>query len=474
MRARGSIGGPLVLIALGILFLIHSFAPDLHIAELLTNDWPYFLILWGVLQLGEIFLRVLRGAPISTNGISGGSWFLILVICFAGLANWEVRKHENWWSHVGFENGMRMFGQAHDYSMGPIQKAVGKTPHVVIQNFRGSAKLVGGDGDAITVNGHKVIRALDSAEADRANSLTPVEVLLQGNIVVIRCNQERSRGHNQVTTDLEIMLPRGASVEGTRRGDGDFDVNSLAGDVDLTAENGEMHLQDIGGNVKVETDRGDLVRCINVKGTVTIRGRGSDVDLSKIAGEVSVHGDYNGTVSLHEIGKAVRVESMRTELGMQRVPGEVTLARGSLEARDVVGPSKISTQSTDVTLNGFSDVLDLVVDRGDIELRPGRLPLSKISVRARSGNIELALPEKALFALSASTDHGEIENEFGGGLNEHQEGGGAKLDGSIGSGPDLTVTTDRGTITLRKSTADEDATKAPEKPAADSGKDQEI
>jgi DUF4097 and DUF4098 domain-containing protein YvlB len=343
----------------------------------------------------------------------------------------------------------------------------------VIESFRGSAKLVGSDGDTITVNGRKAVRALESGEADRANSQTPVEVLLQGNTVVIRCNQDKAGPRNQVTTDLDVVLPRGASVEGTGRG-GDFDVTGLTGDVDLTSENGEMHIQDVGGNVKVETNRGDLVRCTNVKGTVTVRGRGSDVDLSKIAGEVSVHGDYNGTVSLHQIAKAVRVESMRTELGMQRVPGEVTVARGSLEARDVVGPSKISTHSTDVTMNGFTDSLDLAVDKGDVELRPGRLPLSKISVHSRSGNIELALPEKAGFALSASTDHGEIENEFGGGLSERAQGQGAKLDGAIGSGPDLSVTTDRGTITVRKSTADEDATKASDRSDGESAKGQEI
>ncbi|MCU1293910.1 MAG: hypothetical protein JWP08_2760 [Bryobacterales bacterium] len=472
MRARGSIGGPLILIALGVLFLIHTFAPEFRIAELLTNDWPYFLILWGVIQLAEIFLRAVRGAPIAPNGISGGSWFLVLLICFAGLGNWEARRQDTWWRRVGLEHGMEMFGQAHDYSISPIQKTAGKAPRVVIESFRGSAKLVGSDGDTITVNGRKAVRALESGEADRANSQTPVEVLLQGNTVVIRCNQDRAGGHNQITTELDLTLPRGASVEATGRG-GDFDVTGLTGDVDLTSENGEMHIQDVGGNVKVETNRSDLVRCTNVKGTVTVRGRGSDVDLSKIAGAVSVHGDYNGTVSLHQIAKAVRVESMRTELGMQRVPGEVTVARGSLEARDVVGPSKISTHSTDVTLNGFSDSLDLAVDKGDVELRPGRLPLSKISVRSRSGNIELALPEKAGFALSASTEHGEIENEFGGALSQRAQGSGAKLDGSIGSGPELSVTTDRGTITVRKSTADEDATKTSE-PDGKPEKGQEI
>ena len=456
MRPRGSIGGPLILIAVGILFLIHTFSPDLRLGELLTNNWPYFLILWGVIQLIEVFIRAARGAPLSPNGISGGGWMIVLVICFIGLANWEVRRPDTWWRRAGFEQGMEVFGEAHDYSVPSIQRPVGRAPHLVIESFRGNAKLVGGDGTDVVVNGRKVVRALDPRDADQANKETPVEVLIEGTRVVIRCNQDKAGRHSQVTTDLDILLPKGASVEGSGRA-GDFDVTAIAGDVDLTSENGEMRLQDVDGNVKIETRKSDQVRCTNVKGDVTVKGRGSDVDLTRISGQVTINGDYNGTVSLHQVAKPVRVESMRTELDMQRVPGEITLARGSLEARDVIGPMKVSTQSTDVTLNGFTDALDLSVDKGDIELRPGRLPLSKMAVHARSGNIELALPQKANFALSATTDHGEIENEFGDGLTAREQGHGARLEGAIGTGPNVNVATDRGTITVRKSTADEDS-----------------
>jgi DUF4097 and DUF4098 domain-containing protein YvlB len=475
VRGRGSVGTPLILITLGVLLLVHTLSPDLRIGEVLTHDWPYFLILWGAIQLVEILLRALRGGPIAVNGISGGGWLLVLLICFAGLANWEVRQQDTWWRRVAFPDGISVFGQAHDYSISPLLKTVGRNPRVVIESFRGSAKLVGTDGDSITLNARKSIQSLDPADADRANSETPVELVMEGNTVVIRCNQAKAGGRFQVTTDLDVSLPRGATVVGTGQ-NGDFDITALAGDVDLTSENGEMRLQDIGGNVKTQTNRSDLVRCSNVKGAVVIRGRGSDLDLSGIGGEVTVHGDFSGTVSLHGIAKSVRVAGMRAEVNLQGVPGSVTMARGSLEARDVTGPVKISTHATDVTLNGFSDTLDLSVDKGDVELRPGKLPLGRMTVRARSGDIELALPPNAGFVLSATTQHGEINNEFGDRLNEHEQGPGARLEGTVGSGPDLSVSTDRGTITVRKSTADEDTTtKSSEKPAVKTaGDDQAI
>jgi DUF4097 and DUF4098 domain-containing protein YvlB len=197
------------------------------------------------------------------------------------------------------------------------------------------------------------------------------------------------------------------------------------------------------------------VRCTGVKGTVDLRGRGTDVDLDKISGEVTISGDYTGTVSLRELSKPVRVASTRTELDLQKVPGEVRLDRGSLNMQDVVGPVKLVARSTDISLSGYTDGLDLTVDRGDVDLRPDRVPLGKIAVHARSGDIELSLPQQANFVLNANTRHGDIDNQFGEMLRQQTEGHGAKLEGTVGKGPDLMLETGRGNITVRKATGQE-------------------
>jgi len=449
MRRRGSIGGPLILITIGFLFLLHTIRPDFEVGEILAHDWPYFLILWGSLQLIEILFRAFRGAPVPGNGISGGGWAIVLLICFVGLGSWEVTRPDAWWRHAGFERGMQVFGSAHDYSVAFAQKTVGNAPHIIIENFRGDAKIAGNDTGTLTVNGRKTIRSFDTAAADRSNSQTPVDVIVEGNNVIIRCNQDKAGSRDQVTTDLDLAVPKGSSIAATGR-IGDFDITGIAGPIDLSSDNAGVRLQDIGGDVKVDTRRSDEIRLSNIKGAVALTGRGNDVDLTKITGQVTVSGDYNGAISLHEVARPVRVESLRTQLEAQAVPGDLTLARGSLEASDLVGPLKIVAQSTDVTLNGYSKALDLTVDRGDVDLKPGQLPLSKMSIRLHSGNIELALPQKAGFALSANTDHGDIENEFGESLTEQSSGHGGRLEGKVGSGPDLNLATDRGTITLRK------------------------
>lgn len=452
-RARGSVTGPLILIAIGVLFLMHALQPSFPLGDWLIEYWPFLLIFWGVIEFIEISVRALAGTSIPINGVSGGAWVLIVFICIVGLTSYEVRRPGAWWRTAGWERGVEAFGEGHDYSIATLQRSTGQAPHIVIESFRGDAKITGTNGTAVIVNGHKTVRAFRGDEADRANSQTPVEVEQQGNTITIRCNQDKASSRTPVTTDLDISVPKGSTIEATGQV-GDFDISSITGSVNIGSDNAGVRLQDIGGDVTVDTRRSDLIRCVNVNGGVELRGHGSDVELTKIGGQVTIGGDYTGTITLHDLAKPVHVENMRTDLDAQQLPGEIRLDRGSLSVQNVVGPLRLTTRATDVTLAGFSNGVELSVDKGDIDLNPGTAPLSKMVVHTRSGNIELALPQSANFALSASTDHGDIDNEFGDPLKQSTEGRGARLEGSIGTGPNLNLTTDRGSITVRKTSGE--------------------
>ncbi len=454
MRSRGALTGPLVLILIGAVFLVHTFSPNFQIGELLAVYWPYLLIAWGALQFLEVCFRFATARTLPVNGVSGGAWALVVFICLGGLVASEVRQPNNWWRMAGFERGMQALGQEHEFSVDPLQRSVGKAPHLVIESFRGDAKISGIDGQQITVSGHKTIRAFDDDEASRTNAQTPVEMLVQGNTVIVRCHQDKASSRTSISTDLEILVPKGAGVEATGN-KGDFDVSSLAGDVDISSENAGVRLQNVGGSVKIDTRRSDLIRCAVVEGTVDLRGHGTDVELTKVNGQVTVSGSYGGSITLRNLAKPVKVTNLRTEFDVQQAPGEIRLERGSISMQNVVGPTRLTTRATDVSLENFTNGLELNVDRGDIELRPGHVPLGRIAVRTNSGNIDLALPQMASFAMTASTEHGDISNEFGDALKEVSQGRGARLEGSVGSGPDVNLITQRGKITVRKTSGAE-------------------
>lgn len=466
MRSRGSITGPLVLILVGSIFLIRAIQPDFEIGHLLGVYWPYLLILWGVVALIEVTVRFLSRGALPTNGVSGGGWFLVVMICIIGATAYEIQKPDTWWRRVGFTQGIEALGEDHPYSIETQKSSVGEEPRIVIENFRGDAKITGGDGTQVTLGGQKSIRAFDSRDADVANTQTRVELIKDGNTLIVRCHQDRANPRSTVTTNLELTVPKSSTIEAVGS-HGDFDISNIGGSVDISSSNAGVRLQDIGGRVKVETSRSDVIRCENVKGDVDLRGHGDDVELFKIDGQVTINGDYRGSVSLRELAKPVRVQNSRTQLAIEQVPGEVRLDRGSFTAQNVVGPVSLTTHATDVTFDGFSASLDLTVDRGDIEIRPNRSPLGKITVHATSGNIELSLPDAAKFALTASTARGEIQNDFGDSLKETSAGRGAKLEGTVGSGPDVDLVTNHGTITVRKAAIEN------VKPNKVSGKDDE-
>jgi DUF4097 and DUF4098 domain-containing protein YvlB len=433
----------------GIVFLIHSLSPQFQIGELLSRYWPYVLIGWGTLQLIEICVRFVTNRPLPANGVSGLGWLAVVVVCLVGFSAFQIRQASPWIRWAGFERGIRAFGQEHEFSISPIQKAVGRNPRLIIENFRGDAKITGTNSEEMTVGGHKLISAFDQSELGRANDQTPVTLTVQGNTVVLKCNQGNAPSRVHLTTDLDISVPKGTSVEVTGT-TGDFDVSGLSGNVDVSSENSGIRLQDIDGAVKVDTRRSDLIRCNNVNGTVDLRGHGTDIELSKIAGQVTISGSYTGSVALRDLAKAVRLENSRTEFNVQGVPGEIRIDRGSVNMQNVVGPTRLTTRVNDVSLTNFTDGLEVSVDKGDVELNPGHLPLGRMIVHARSGNIELAIPQSAVFAMSAITDHGDISNDFGEVLKSSSEGRGARLSGAVGSGPEVRLATERGSITVRK------------------------
>ncbi len=449
MRPRGSIVGPLILITIGVLFLARTAWPAFSVLDFVSVYWPYLLIIWGGLQIIEISVRAARGAPLPGNGISAGGWFLVLLISIFGFAAFEIHGPESWWRRASFDQGMDWFGEAHDFTVAQQSRSTPKNPRIVLEEFRGSAKISGVDTDTITVSGHKTIRAMTDMDARKSDAETPVEIVNQGNAIIIRFNQQRASNKVRVTTDLDLTIPRGASLDASGQS-GDFDVSGLDGDVKISSDNAGVRLQDIGGNVLVDTRHGDVVRCANVKGTVDLKGHSSDVELEKIAGQVTINGAYSGTITLRDLARPLHVDNFNTTVEVQKVNGQITMDRGSFSAQQIVGPAQLSTHATDVEIADFTDALQVSVDKGDITLRPAKAALSRMNVRTGSGNIELALPDTAKFELTASTDRGEIENDFGAPLKLESAGRGARLLGSVGTGPALNLNTDRGTITVRK------------------------
>jgi DUF4097 and DUF4098 domain-containing protein YvlB len=137
-------------------------------------------------------------------------------------------------------------------------------------------------------------------------------------------------------------------------------------------------------------------------------------------------------------------------LRIERLPGQFDLSRGDLIAKNLIGPVRVTAQSKDIQMQNFEGEVTVSVERGDIKLTPDRAPSAKIDATAHSGNIELTLPAGSVFGVNATSRRGRVENEFSGETVSTSGGASASSKHSTGTGPAITLTTDRGEIYLRK------------------------
>ncbi len=448
---RTSVVAPLLLIAIGALFLARNLYPEVPLMDYLARYWPFLLIVWGVLRLAEVLFWSATDKPLPRAGVSGGEWVLVVFLCIFGASLHEFRGPHTWWPTIG---GLDMFGESYDF---PIdgQKPASKTPHVVIDSFRGNARITGADVDTVKVTGHRSIRSLDQKGADTANQNMPFEIDGDPNTITIHNNQDRLSANNvRVTADMEITVPRGASIEAHGRY-GDFDITDVGGNVEIVSDNAGVRLQNIGGDARVDLRRSDVVRAVGVKGLFDLKGRGQDVDLQNMEGQVTITGSYSGVIQFHNLAKPLRFMGEQTQLNIEKLPGQVRMALGDFSASNLVGPIHLSTRSRDVEMTDFTNALEISVDRGDIELRPGSTPLARMDVTTRSGDVTLSLPPNAKFDLTAGTARGDVTNDYGSAIHSESQGRGAELRAVVGGGPVINVHTEHGQVVVRKASADD-------------------
>jgi len=392
------------------------------------------------------------------GGFTGGEVVLVILVCCAGSLVWAA--HQN---GIHFNTrGLGIWGSSYDYAVTATAPA-GGVHRIVFENPRGNIKVTGADTTEVTVTGTKTVRAFERNDADRTNGNTAVEIVPEGDRLLIRTNQDRAPDNQQISDDLEVTVPRSLAVESRGR-NGDYEIADLAGDVELAADRGDVRLSHVGGNVRLDIGHSDLIRAVDMTGgRFDVQGAGSDVELENIAGVVSINGAYNGNLDFKNLAKPLKFEGPRnTELSVQAVPGRINMDLGEFNGNNLVGPIRLVGNSKDIRIQQFTQSLELENLRGDVELHPGHVPLPSIEARTGSGRIDLFLPEKAAFQLDGIAERGEAMNEFGSPIQQQSNGRSATLKGNVGNGPTVHITATHGSISVNKEgSTPGDASEAP-------------
>ncbi len=443
---RRSFAGPIVLIALGVVFLLGNLGVLTwrSLGFFFAKYWPLFIILWGVIKLAEYYQAQREGTR--ARGIGVGGFFLLFFIIVCGLAASESAKVN--WSAIGDEiqinDDFPLLGNSYNFT-DQLQQAFPAGDSLKVVSDRGNVTINAWDQNEIKINIQKKVVTNEQSDANRINQSTKPVITVADNVVTLNANT-MAAGQHGVAADLEIFIPRKAAVEiATKRGE--IVVRSRTGSVKASTSHGDVTLEDIDGNADVNI-RGGSLKASRIKGDLALDGRLDDTTVADVTGNVKLTGDFFGTTTMSKIGKNAMFKSSRTDLEMASLPGEITLDSGDLRGTNVTGPFRLATRSKDIHLEQISGDVRVQNSNGSVEIHPN--PLGNIQVENRRGDVQLVLPAQASFNIQAHANRGDIQSDFAGlnVSNSHDQG---SLSGTVGKGgPNVEINADRGTIEIRK------------------------
>ena len=448
---RRSIAGPIVLIALGVLFLLGN----MHVitwpmlGSYFARYWPVLIILWGMIKLYEHWSDTRQGLP--GRGIGAGGVLLIIFLIIFGMSATAAYK-VNWnafGNDVDFDNDFAgLFGNTYSFTQ-TLEEPFTAGNSVRIVDDRGSVTVNSWDEPKIKVVVNKRVIAGNDNESNDIDRKTQTSISADGNVTNINANTMAS-GRHPVESNLQIWVPTKAAVD-LAIGRGDVSVATRTGDVHATASRGDLSAQQITGDVTLVSGRGD-VRAQDVKGDVSISGRVSDSTVHDVTGSLSLSGDFFGEMDLANIAKGVTFHSSRTDMVMSALPGDLNMQSGDLRVHTVAGPLRVITRSKDIHIEDVSGDLKIENTNGLVEYHAGN-KLGAVDITNTRGDVQLTLPEKSSFQLEAQTRRGDVSSDFEG-ISTTEQHNDHSMSGSVGKGgPTIRISDTAGDISLRKGTA---------------------
>jgi DUF4097 and DUF4098 domain-containing protein YvlB len=447
---RGSTVGPLIILALGIVFLLAqmgrlSWGQSL---EWYGRWWPAVLIAAGVVLLLEWAIDRREGAAGHGRVVGGGVIFLLILLALAGLSSHAVEYGMAWRDHA-FGNGYTklgyLFGDRHDADSS-ITRAISPASTLMIRNPHGDVTVTGSSSDGqVHVNIHTQTYAWKDSDVEKKTKELQPAFSSNGGLLVLNVNSVDGG-----EADLTVEIPRSAPV--TIQADrGDITVNEMSAPVAVSANHGDVDVSGIDNSVTLHVNDDDAsVTLHSIRGPVSVEGHSGDIEISEVAGDVTLQGDFFGSTDLEHINGAVHFNTSRTQFSAARLGEEFSIDNDSLDANELLGPVVLKTADKNITLDRVQGSVDVSNRNGSVELT-NAAPLDAISIHNQHGSVDVGLPGNVGFELNAQTRNGDMENDFG--LAPSQDNEAHTLRGRVaGGGPTVTIATTDGDVTVRRST----------------------
>jgi DUF4097 and DUF4098 domain-containing protein YvlB len=447
-RRPRSLFGPVLLIAIGVLFLLRTmgYISMRGFWPWFGHYWPVLLIIWGAVALVEHLIASRSGRP--TPRLGAGAVLLVIFLVAIGSTAHFSQAHLGDIKDWGMDENPDLDG-----FFGGIMGSKYEFTDTFAEPFKDGSqiKILGGRGDikvTPSVDGQvhvivqKSMRSESKGEADRMDQNSKAQFQQQGSLLVMDLS---GAGFDRGRFDLALEVPRKAPLNLFTH-HGAINVSDRDANVDLSTEHGDIELDSVKGDASIHLRHGS-VTANKVAGNVNIDGTVNETSVSDLSGTLTMTGTYFGSMKLERISKPVRFNTSRTDLQFARLDGEFNMEPDELRASQIVGPFRLDTRSKGVHLDEVSGEVHIGDRNATVEINP-KLPLGPIDVNNVHGDIEVTLPANAGFQLDAESVGGEVNSDFGAKSETNSR---ATASGTVGKGgPQVRLRTDHASIRIQK------------------------
>jgi DUF4097 and DUF4098 domain-containing protein YvlB len=232
------------------------------------------------------------------------------------------------------------------------------------------------------IAGEIVVQGWDRSEAhltgELGKSVEELEISASSSSLQIEVVNRNER--NVDSTDLKLMVPRGASV----------DISAVSADIDVSGLDNEK------------------LTASSVSGDVEVNATSQRVSIESVSGDVEFDG-HTQRISAESVSGDIDLSGISGEIAATTVSGDMDLQAGIVES------AKLETVSGDIVVNGE------ISDNG------------RLRAESMSGDVVIYLPASQSGLFKAQSFSGRIYTDFGS-VSHAKHGPGSHLKHVEGSG----------------------------------------
>jgi DUF4097 and DUF4098 domain-containing protein YvlB len=244
---------------------------------------------------------------------------------------------------------------------------LGAAKNLRVKLAAGSVRVQGGSQAGITYVIHRRAYTSSEQQARREFESYRINTSVKGDTAWIVAESQGGRTR-ECAADFIIQVPRNLESAKVETGGGSVNAAGIAGRVELQSGGGNIHLDDIGGEVTAETG-GGTIEVGSVEGNVNLQTGGGNIKVASAKGEIKAESGGGSVVVLSGLQGAV----LETGGGSIRVdkctgPVKATTGGGSVDLGEIGGPAEIETGAGSIRLASAKGRVQAQTGGGSIQL----------------------------------------------------------------------------------------------------------